>query len=206
MTPHPLFRIIKYKQMTEKVSWLAPADTSEVQGPPFPPRHGPVVVGARLHFHEGDGELMALPMVPVDALGRRKMSMSDDPTCGLVPSKVKAQPFSSFFLLNVPVAWASTGTYRRSLPTAGSLCLAFRVLLHQSLELNFKIPTAQKHLGESNCVTAHPWGKAQVVCPGPGRFPGGWPSVLTLGKSQRVQGVTPSPSPTYGQVVSNGDR
>ena len=75
--PHPLFHIIKYKQMTEKVSWLAAAHCLELQGPPFPPCHETVAVWAHLHLHEGDRELMAFPVVPVDPLGRRKMSMSD---------------------------------------------------------------------------------------------------------------------------------
>ena len=65
--------------MTEKVSWLAAAHCLELQGPPFPPRHETVAVGAQLHFHEGDGELVAFPVVPVDPLGRRKISMSDHP-------------------------------------------------------------------------------------------------------------------------------
>lgn len=66
--------------MTEKVSWLAAAHCLEAQGPPLPPHHGTVVVRARLHFHERDGELVAFPMVPVDPLGRRKIGMSDHPS------------------------------------------------------------------------------------------------------------------------------
>jgi len=63
--------------MTEKVSWLAAAHCLELQGPPFSPHHETVAVWAHLHLHEGDGELVAFPVVPVDPLGRRKMSMSD---------------------------------------------------------------------------------------------------------------------------------
>lgn len=62
--------------MTEKVSRPAAAQGSELQGPPFPPRRETVAVGAHLHLHERDGELVAFPVVPVDPLGRRKTGMS----------------------------------------------------------------------------------------------------------------------------------
>lgn len=76
--PHPLLGL-KIQTNDRKVRRLAAAHSSEVQGPPLPPRQGPVAVGTRLHFHEGDGELVAFPVVPVDALGRRKASVSDPP-------------------------------------------------------------------------------------------------------------------------------
>lgn len=62
--------------MTEKVSWLAAVHCSELRGPPLPPGHETVVIGPHLHFHKGDGKLVAFPMVPVDPLGGRKISMS----------------------------------------------------------------------------------------------------------------------------------
>lgn len=94
---------------------------SEVQGPPFPPRRGPVGVGAHLHLHEGDGELVAFPVVPVDPLGRRKVSTSDRSGCGRVPSEARARPLPGSFLSARRLGLCGAGWVT---PAARSLCLA----------------------------------------------------------------------------------
>lgn len=80
--PPPLASCYEIQTNDRQGQLLTAARCSEVQGPPLPARRGPVAVGAGLHLHEGNGELVALPVVPVDPLRGRKISTSDHPGWG----------------------------------------------------------------------------------------------------------------------------
>lgn len=75
--PPPARHAVRCKRVTGEGRWLTVARRSEAQGPPLPARRGPAGVGAGLHLHEGDGELVAFPVVPVDPLrGERDKHVS----------------------------------------------------------------------------------------------------------------------------------
>lgn len=158
--PPPARHAVRCKRVTGEGRWLTVARRSEAQGPPLPARRGPAGVGAGLHLHEGDGELVAFPVVPVDPLRGERDKHVSPAKRGISPlaaNSVAQAPRRSKGLcfLNTPVPGSLSGTCCWSPRVSSFVFLASTICTRQSRELTFKILTVREHLGENSCVCSH---------------------------------------------------